>query len=85
MNQINEELRQYILSEFLPGEQPSNLRDDTPLTTSGIVDSVGLLRLVGFIEEHYGIVVEAHDANVANFDRIADMAAFIERKRGAAA
>ena len=85
MNNIKEELRQYILTEFLPAEKPSNLQDDTPLRTSGIVDSIGMLRLVSFIEERFGIVVEAYDASVENFDRIADMAAFIQRKRGASA
>jgi acyl-CoA synthetase (AMP-forming)/AMP-acid ligase II len=54
MDNVKEELRQYILSGFLPGEKPSNLRDDTPLRTSGILDSVATLRLVSFVEEHYG-------------------------------
>ena len=84
MDNVKEELRQYILSEFLPGEKPSNLRDDTPLRTSGILDSVATLRLVSFVEEHYGIEVEAYEAGVENFDRIDSIAAFIASKRGSA-
>jgi acyl carrier protein len=84
MDSIKEEIRQYILYEFLPGEKPSNLRDDTPLRTSGILDSVATLHLVGFVEERFGIEVEAHEAGVENFDRIDSIAAFIARKRGAA-
>ncbi|MGD0695738.1 MAG: acyl carrier protein [Terriglobia bacterium] len=79
-DQIKEEIRQYILTEFLPGEKPSNLRDDTALRTSGIIDSVGLLRMIDYIEERYKIQVEAHEAGVENFDRIEDIAAFIQRK-----
>ncbi|HMD97590.1 MAG TPA: acyl carrier protein [Terriglobia bacterium] len=81
MDTMKEELRQYILSEFLPGEKPSNLRDDTPLRTSGILDSVATLRLVTFVEEHYGIEVEAHEAGVENFDTIESISSFIQSKQ----
>jgi acyl carrier protein len=81
MDNIKEDIRQYILSESLPGEKPSNLHDDTPLRTSGILDSLGMVKLVSFIEEKFGVEVEAHETGVENFDRIEDIAALIERKR----
>jgi acyl carrier protein len=81
MDQIKEEIRQYILNEFLPGEKASNLLDDTPLRTSGIIDSTGLLRLIDFIEGRFNIQVEAYEAGVENFDRIQDIASFIQTKR----
>lgn len=84
MDNMNEEIRQYILSEFLPGEKPSNLRDDTPLRTSGVLDSVATLRLVTFIEERFGVTVEAHEAGVENFDSINSIVAFIESKKNGA-
>ena len=85
MEQIKEEMRQYVLNEFLPGEKASNLHDDTPLRSSGIIDSVGLLRMIDFIESRYTIQVDAHEAGVENFDRIEDMAMFIQNKRRAGA
>jgi acyl carrier protein len=84
-DQIKEEIRQHVLTEFLPGEKASNLPDDTPLRSSGIIDSVGLLRMIDFIENRYSIQVEAHEAGVENFDRIEDIAAFIQNKRRAGA
>jgi acyl carrier protein len=81
LDNIKEEIRQYILSQFLPGEKSSNLHDDTPLRTSGIVDSTGMLQLVSFIEGRFGIEVEAYEAGIENFDRIEDITAFIVRKR----
>jgi acyl carrier protein len=81
MDNIKEELRQHILEEFLPGEKPSNLKDDTPLRTSGILDSVATLKLVTFVEEHYGIEVEAHEAGVENFDSIDGIASFVKSKK----
>lgn len=79
VDQITEEIRQYILTEFLPGEKASNLHDDTPLRTSGIIDSTGLLRLIDFIESRYSIQVEAYEAGVENFDQIKDIASFIRK------
>ena len=84
-DQIKEEIRQYVLHEFLPGEKASNLSDETPLRSSGIVDSVGLLRMIDFIEDRYKIQVDAYEAGVENFDRIEDIASFIQKKRGAGA
>lgn len=84
MVDVKEELRQYILAEFLPGEKASNLRDDTALRTSGILDSVAALRLVSHVEEEYHIEVEAHEAGVENFDTIESIAALIESKGGSA-
>jgi acyl carrier protein len=85
VDHIKEELRQYILTEFLPGEKASNLHDDTALRTSGIIDSTGLLRLIDFIEGRFTIQVDAYEAGVENFDRIEDIASFIQKKLPAGA
>ncbi len=77
---VKEELRTYIVSEFLPGESLGNLKDDTPLRTSGVLDSMGLLRLVSFVESHYGIELEAHETSIENFDTVNAISALIERK-----
>jgi acyl carrier protein len=83
MNQIADTIRQFILTRYLPGESADNLRDDTPLRSSGILDSLATLGLISFLEQEYGIEVEAHETDVDNFDRIEDIAAFVERKRAA--
>ena len=77
---MKEELRTYIVSAFLPGDSPESLMDDTPLRTSGVMDSMGLLRLVGFVESQYGIELKAHDTSIENFDTIDAIADLIERK-----
>jgi acyl carrier protein len=84
MSEIAEAVRGFILTRYLPGESPANLRDDTPLRTSGILDSIATLGLISFIEEQYGIEVQAHETGMDNFDRIQDIAAFVARKRAGA-
>jgi acyl carrier protein len=80
MDEIKHQIRQF-LSEILPNGKMSSVGDDTPLRTSGILDSMGLLRLVSLVEEKFGIEVSAYDAGIENFDRIDDIAAFVRRKQ----
>jgi acyl carrier protein len=77
-------IRQFILSRYLPGESAENLRDDTPLRSSGILDSLATLSLISFLEEQFHIEVEAHETDIDNFDRIGDIAAFVEQKQAKA-
>jgi acyl carrier protein len=84
MSDINTSIRDFILNKYLPGESPDNLRDDIPLRTSGILDSLATLGLISFIEEEFDIEVEAHETDIDNFDRLGDIVAFVERKRAAA-
>ena len=81
MHPIADNIRQFILTRYLPGESPENLRDDTRLRSSGVLDSLATLALISFLESEYGIEIEAHETDVDNFDRIQDMVDFVERKR----
>ena len=62
MDPIKEAIRSYILSEYLPGESPANLTDQTPLRTSGILDSMATLSLVSFVEKTFGVMLDAPGA-----------------------
>jgi acyl carrier protein len=81
MNDIKETIRRHILAEYLPGESPENLKDDTPLRTSGILDSVATLNVVTFLEKTFDILIDAHETGIKDFDRIDDIAALVARKR----
>jgi acyl carrier protein len=78
--EIREALRAYILPEFLPGEDPADLKDDTPLITGGILDSIATLKLVSFVEEKYGIEVAAHEADVEHLNTISDISELVLSK-----
>lgn len=82
--EIKEALRGYILAEFLRGESAENLLDDTALMSSKILDSLAVLNLVSFIEEQYGIEVEAQETSEENFDTIQGIASLVVAKLGAA-
>ena len=81
MDQLRDTIRDFIVSQYLPGESRENLRDDTPLLSSGILDSLGTLGLVSFIAEQFGVELDVYDTSIEHFDRIEDIAQSIERKQ----
>jgi len=84
MEDIAEVVHHFILQEFLPGEDPEELTLSTPLITGGILDSISTLKLVVFLEEHFGISIEAFEAGVEHLDSIAQIASLVAAKEKAA-
>jgi acyl carrier protein len=80
MEDIKQTVKQFILQEFLPGEDPANLTDSVQLIRDGIIDSLTTLKLVAFLEERFGIELQAHDANPENLTTLPDIAALVERR-----
>jgi acyl carrier protein len=83
MDEIRKAVSEYILTHFLPGEDPSELTDATPLITGGVLDSIATLKLVVFLEDRFGITVDAHEAGVENLDSVGQIAALVARKKAA--
>ncbi len=77
---LKSEIKEFILKEFLPGEDPANLTDDLPLITTGILDSIATLKLVLHLEERYRITLEAHEADKENLDTLNKIAALAAGK-----
>lgn len=75
-------VKSFILDNFLPGEDPKNLADDTELKESGILDSLSTLKLVTFLEEHFKIELEAADLDSGNLASITSIAALVDSKTG---
>jgi acyl carrier protein len=80
MNDIKAVLRQYILENLLPGEDPSNLTDDTELKESGILDSMSTLKLVTFLEDQYKVEFAAGDLEPANLASVDALARLVQSK-----
>ena len=75
-------VRQFILEEFLEGEAPEDLTADTPLLSSGILDSVATLKLITYLEEKFGITVAPSEADEDNLNTIAAIAKLVQSKLG---
>ena len=81
MDMVKERIRQFVLSTHLIGESPDTLRDDTPLLTSGILDSLATLGLVTFIEQQFAVELDIYETSVDRFDTLNDIANTIARKQ----
>ena len=77
---VREVVKTFILDEFLPGEDPSALDDATRLITTGILDSIATVRLVAYLEERYGIELEAHEMNADRLDTLPEIARTVMAK-----
>ena len=84
MQEIRQAIHSYILDQFLAGEDPDELTDQTPLITGGILDSIKTLKLVVFLEDRFNVIVEAHEAGVENLDSVGQIARLIAEKKQAA-
>ena len=78
---MKDEIRSYILNEFLPGVDESELSNTTALISGGIIDSIGTLKLISFMEEEYDIIIEAFEINEDNLDTLEKIEEFVESKK----
>jgi acyl carrier protein len=79
--EIQEAVRRFIVANFFVPEG-SALADDDPLLEHGVVDSTGVLEIIRFVEETYGIKLEDDEIVPENLGSIARIAEFVERKGG---
>lgn len=77
---IQKTFRNFIIENFL-FEEDDNLKEDTSFLENGIIDSTGVLELVMFIEETYGISVEDDEIVPENLDSISKIAEYVQRKQ----
>lgn len=82
MDNVRDVVKTFILENFLVGEDPRNLTDDTELKESGILDSLSTLKLVTFLEEQFTIELEASDLDAENLSSIAHISNLVARKAG---
>lgn len=82
MQTIKNEVRHYILDNFLMG-QGGDYADDASFMDARLLDSTGFLELMHFLEDTYGIKVEDHEMTPDNLDSLDVIAAFVTRKRSA--
>jgi acyl carrier protein len=78
-------IRNFVVENFLFGEDNGQLAADDSFIDGGIIDSTGVLELVSFLEETFGIQINDDEMTLANLDSVAKAAAFVTSKSGAAA
>lgn len=76
---IGQQIRQFILTEF-PQANERSLGDNESFLGSDIVDSLGIVKLMTFVETEFEITVEDEDLQPENFQSIARLTEFVKTK-----
>lgn len=76
------DVEHFILSEIMTGSAIDAIAPDADLLATGIVDSHGVMQLVAFLRERYGVTVQDDDLTPENFATIAAIDAFVRRAKG---
>jgi len=80
--EVEQKLKHFIAAELMYADDDA-LSAEEPLLGSGIVDSLGIMRLVSYIEEEFGVVVPEEDLVPEHFQSVNRLAAFVERLQSA--
>lgn len=78
-----QKIKNFIMEQFLPGEDANELTDDTPLISGGILDSIATLQLVMYVEETFGVSFEPHEVDKENLDTLNLMVRLLASKTAA--
>lgn len=77
---VAQDIRSFIVESFLLG-QDSGFDNSESLLESGIIDSTGIMHVVAFLEEKFGVAIEDDDLVADNLDSIDRIAGFVGRKQ----
>jgi acyl carrier protein len=80
---IQQQVRHFILTNYLFTEDQQRLADAESLMQNGTMDSTGILELIMFLEETFGIKVADDEMVPANLDTVLNVVGFVERKQAA--
>ncbi len=81
LKQHREKIREFIFTNFYVAPDLT-LGDETSLLESGIIDSTGVLEVISFLEEQFGLEVEDREMVPENLDSIDSISAYVARKLG---
>jgi len=82
---VAETIRSHLQQEFLHDRPDVRLDDDFPLVEEGLIDSIGIFRLVNFLESTFDVALAPQDINLANFGSIRTIARMVNSRGGKSA
>ena len=81
MSKIENQIRQFLVENFVLSDQMDEIGFDESLLENGVIDSTGILEVVFFVEDEFGIEIDNSEVLPENFDSINSLAAYIRRKQ----
>ena len=84
LNDVSGRVNGYIRGNFLIGRPADYLKETESMLEKGVLDSTGILEVVGFLEETFGIKVEDEEMVPENLETINNIIRYLQRKLGMA-
>jgi len=78
--QIEKDIREFIATNLLYSTEGFAYADDASFLQEGIIDSLGVVELVAFVQKQYGVTAAQSEVTPDNFDSVAKLAAFVRGK-----
>jgi len=79
--QLRTEIRQFVVNELLMGDEGAMLKDEESFLETGTIDSTGVLEVVMFLEQNFGMTVDDRDLVPENLDSVNSLVQFVLRKK----
>jgi acyl carrier protein len=81
MDETTQKIKEFIVEEFMPDVPAEELDDDFDLLTGGVVDSLGLLKVVAWLEDEFDIAVDDSELGPDSFRTVAAIKAYVDAQR----
>jgi acyl carrier protein len=81
MDETTQKIKEFIVEEFMPDVPVEELDDDFDLLTGGVVDSLGLLKVVAWLEDEFDIAVDDSELGPDSFRTVAAIRAYVDQAR----
>jgi acyl carrier protein len=79
LSDISDRVRGFIVSELMFEDSAATLADDTPLL-DGVIDSLGLMQMISFIEEEFDVSIDDAEVTASNFRTVGDIEKLVQPK-----
>lgn len=82
MNDLSARIKEFIITEVNPDMGLTQLDDGEPLIESGIIDSLGVLKIMSFLDETFGVDLSSEEIKLENFRDVRTICELVARQAG---
>ncbi len=79
-SEIQQQVKDFIITNFFLDPETTTLEESTSFLDEGIIDSTGILEVIGFVEETYGVKVKDSEMLPENLDSLGNIGRFVTTK-----
>jgi acyl carrier protein len=81
MREFKTKIKEFIMRDVNPERNLERLEDDEPLIDSGIIDSLGVLKILAFLDDAFGIDLSSEQIKLENFKNVTSICSLIEKEQ----